>query len=94
MGRPRAQRRSRRSATPVRARREVQRHPKVGQREAAGLGRIEWARLKAAVDVPLRRGGWYRVVSLTRFEAVVSVQGQAVSVPRPYVETPRRRPRE
>jgi hypothetical protein len=52
------------------------------------LGTIEWARLKAAVDVPLRRGGWYRVVSLTRFEAVVSVQGQAVSALRPYVETP------
>jgi hypothetical protein len=50
------------------------------------LATIQWARLTTAADVPLRRGGWYRVVSVTRLEAVVSVAGQPVSVPRPRVE--------
>jgi hypothetical protein len=58
------------------------------------VGTIEWARLKASADVPLRRGGWYRVVSHTRLEAVVSVQGKPVSVPRPYVEIRATPPRE
>ncbi|HYL21287.1 MAG TPA: hypothetical protein VEU74_05985 [Gemmatimonadales bacterium] len=38
------------------------------------------------MDAPLRRGAWYRVVSLTRLEAVVEVQGKSVSVARPSVE--------
>jgi hypothetical protein len=52
------------------------------------LGTIEfWGRLTVQVDVPLRRGGWYRVVSHTALEAVVGVAGgQAVPVPRPYLE--------
>ncbi len=56
--------------------------------EVAGLGTIEfWARLAGAVDVPLRRGGWYPVVSHTALEAVLNVEGgKPVSVPRPYLE--------
>jgi hypothetical protein len=51
------------------------------------MGTMQWARLKANVDVPLRRGAWYRVVApVTRLEVVVSVQGKRVSVPRPFVE--------
>jgi hypothetical protein len=47
----------------------------------------QWARVKSAVDVPLRRGAWYRVVApVTRLEVVVSVQGKRVSVPRTAVE--------
>jgi hypothetical protein len=46
-----------------------------------------WARVNGAVDVPLRRGAWYRVVApVTRLEVVVSVQGKRVSVPRAAVE--------
>jgi hypothetical protein len=44
-----------------------------------------WAQLKSPVDVPLRRGAWYRIVSHTPVEAVVSVDGEPVSVPRPYL---------
>jgi hypothetical protein len=58
------------------------------------LGTIQWARLNATADVPLRRGGWYRVVSLTGLEAVVSVGGQPVSVPRPRVEIRTTPPRQ
>jgi hypothetical protein len=50
-------------------------------------GSIQWARVNAAVDGPLRRGAWYRVVApVTRLEVVVSVQGKRVSVPRATVE--------
>ena len=61
---------------------------------SARLGTTQWARLNTAADVPLRRGGWYRVVSLTRLEAVVSVEGQPVSVPRPRVEIRTTPPRQ
>src|SRR5260370_42506158 len=47
----------------------------------------QWARVNGAVDVPLRRGAWYRVVApVTRLEVAVSVQGKRVSVPRAAVE--------
>src|SRR5256885_5900835 len=50
-------------------------------------GETHWARLKTAVDLPLRLGAWYRVVApVTALEVVVSIQGTRVSVPRPYVE--------
>jgi hypothetical protein len=39
------------------------------------------------MEVPLRRGGWYRVSSHTAIEAVVSTEGgKTVSVPRPYLD--------
>lgn len=50
------------------------------------MGGMQWARLSTPVDCPLRRGAWYRVVSLTRLEAVVSVEGASISVARPFVE--------
>lgn len=60
-----------------------------------GVATTQWARLKTAVEVPLRRGAWYRVVApVTRLEVVVSVQGKRVSVPRPYVEIRATPPRE
>lgn len=55
---------------------------------------MQWARLQAAVECPLRRGAWYRVVSLTRLNAVVEVEGASVSVPRPFVEVRTVPPRE
>ncbi len=55
---------------------------------------MQWARLRTAVDCPLRRGAWYRVVSLTRLEAVVDVEGKSVSLARPFVELRTVPPRE
>jgi mutator protein MutT len=41
-----------------------------------------------------RRGAWYRVVTVTRLEAVVDVQGESVSVALPFVELRTVPPRE
>ena len=47
---------------------------------------LQWARLTADYDCPLRRGAWYRVVSVSQLEVVVEVHGKQVLVARPYVE--------
>ncbi len=46
------------------------------------------------MDCPLRRGAWYRVVTVTPLEAVVDVQGESVSVALPFVEIRTVPPRE
>ena len=52
-----------------------------------------WARLKTSANVPLRRGGWYRVISHTTLEAVVQIEGGTpVGVPRPYLDIRTQRP--
>ncbi len=54
----------------------------------------QWARLQADLDLGLRRGAWYRVLSVTALEAVLSVHGKPVTVPRPFLQfraTPPRR---
>ncbi len=45
-----------------------------------------WARLRADLDVPLRRGAWYEVRRLRPPEAVLDVIGERVSVPRAALE--------
>src|SRR5256714_13258408 len=45
-----------------------------------------WARLRADLDVPLRRGAWYEVRRLRPPEAVLDVIGERVSVPRAMLE--------
>ena len=45
-----------------------------------------WARLRADLDCPLRRGAWYEVRRLRPPEAVVDVIGERVSVPRSALE--------
>ena len=45
-----------------------------------------WARLRADIDRPLRRGAWYHVKKLGPREALVDVFGQAVDVPRPLLD--------
>src|SRR2546426_10940443 len=45
-----------------------------------------WARLRADLDVPLRRGAWYEVRRLRPPEAVLDVIGERVSVPRAVLE--------
>ena len=46
----------------------------------------QWARLRTALKCPLRRGAWYRVLSLTRLEVTVDVHGASVALPRSHVE--------
>jgi hypothetical protein len=55
---------------------------------------MRWLRLKTAVDCPLRRGAWYRVDSVTRLEAVVTVEGKPVLLPLASVEIRTTPPRE
>jgi hypothetical protein len=43
---------------------------------------FQWARLKADVKCPLRQGAWYRILKLTRTDAVLDVRGKPVSMPR------------
>ncbi len=47
---------------------------------------IRWARLKTTLHLPLRRGAWYRVATVTRLEAVLSVEGLPVTVPSAFLE--------
>src|SRR5438034_9505280 len=51
-----------------------------------------WARLRADYGCPLRRGAWYRVVSISPLEAVVDVDQKPVLLPREYVEIVASRP--
>ena len=55
---------------------------------------LQWARLKTAAGVPLRRGAWYRVAALTPLEAVVTVDDKSIVVPRLWVELRSALPRE
>lgn len=54
----------------------------------------QWARLRIDIDSMLRRGGWYRVLSLTAQEVTLSVNGKPIRVSRDDLEfrtTPPRR---
>ena len=46
------------------------------------LTAFQWARLKADVKSPLRRGAWYRILKLTPTDAILDVRGKPVSVRR------------
>lgn len=50
------------------------------------FGTEQWARLRSDHGVPLRRGAWYRVLSVSQFEVVVDVNRKAVLVARPFVD--------
>ncbi len=45
-----------------------------------------WARLRADIDRPLRRGAWYHVKKLGPREALLDVLGEAIDVPRPLLD--------
>ncbi|MGH7547069.1 MAG: hypothetical protein ACREMM_02690 [Gemmatimonadales bacterium] len=51
-----------------------------------------WARLRQDVQCALRRGAWYRVVSLGPDEAVLDVDNAVVRVARSHLETTDTRP--
>lgn len=46
-----------------------------------------WARLRADVSCGLRRGAWYRVIRLTKDQAVLEVTGDPARVPRRVLQT-------
>ena len=56
------------------------------RREWRRVPKRYWARLRADLDVPLRRGAWYEVRRLRPPEAVLDVLGERVSVPRAVLE--------
>ena len=45
-----------------------------------------WARVRAGMDCPLRRGAWYRVVELTTEETVLEVNRRLLRVPRTFLQ--------
>ncbi len=45
-----------------------------------------WVRLKAEGELPLRRGAWYRVVTLASQNVTVEIQRKPVAVPRVLLE--------
>src|SRR2546425_685416 len=52
-----------------------------------------WARVRAGMDCPLRRGAWYRVVELTPGETVLEVNSRLLRV-HPALPTMRRSVRD
>src|SRR5207249_5914912 len=46
----------------------------------------QWARVRGDVNIRLRRGAWYEVVSLTPEQAVVDVNEQQLSVARSFLQ--------
>src|SRR5690348_5299504 len=55
-------------------------------------GTVRWARLRRDVRSVLRRGAWYRVVSLGPEEAVLDVDNASVRVAREVLEVTETRP--
>src|SRR3989475_9472102 len=45
-----------------------------------------WARVRAGMDCPLRRGAWYRVVDLTPGDTVLEVNSRLLRVPRAFLQ--------
>src|SRR6266581_3102009 len=45
-----------------------------------------WARVRAGMDCPLRRGAWYRVVELTPEETVLEVNSRLLRIPRKFLQ--------
>jgi hypothetical protein len=45
-----------------------------------------WARVRAGMDCPLRRGAWYRVVELAPSETVLEVNSRLLRLPREFLQ--------
>src|SRR6266487_4580976 len=45
-----------------------------------------WARVRAGMDCPLRRGAWYRVLELTPVGTVLEVNSRLLRVPRTFLQ--------
>jgi hypothetical protein len=55
---------------------------------------LQWARLKNSLDVPLRRGAWYRIASISSLEVAITAYGKTVTVPRPFIDIRNTPPQE
>jgi hypothetical protein len=54
---------------------------------------MRWARLRADLKLPMRRGAWYRIQEVHSLETILEVNNASLSVPSPFlqvVETPPR----
>ncbi|HVH68125.1 MAG TPA: hypothetical protein VM716_09680 [Gemmatimonadales bacterium] len=60
------------------------RAPAAGARPGSSIQ--QWARLQADYDCSLRRGAWYRVLSVSQLEVVVEVHDKPVMIARPFLE--------
>jgi len=56
------------------------------------MSQTQWARLREDVDCGLRRGAWYRAVSIGQSEVVLDINGQHRVFPLRYVEVSATRP--
>ncbi len=55
--------------------------------ESASMPHVQyWARVRAGMDCPLRRGAWYRVVELTPEETVLEVNSRLLRIPRKFLQ--------
>jgi hypothetical protein len=54
--------------------------------KSKGSGQAQWARPRAGVNRGLRRGAWYRVITLMPHEVIVDVNHSPRSVPREAVD--------
>jgi len=45
-----------------------------------------WARLRADLNVRLRRGAWYRITQLGPLQAVLEVRGRSLEVPSAFLQ--------
>src|SRR5689334_4773228 len=66
--------------------------PKLSKESPRAPELRRWARLCVHVRTPLRRGGWYRVLSTGREEVVLEVRGSTVILSRDVVEIVDNRP--
>jgi len=52
-----------------------------------------WARLRADLNVKLRRGAWYRITRLDPLQAVLEVGGRLLEIPSAFLQVIERPPR-
>src|SRR5258708_37259068 len=52
-----------------------------------------WARLRADLNLKLRRGAWYRITRLDPLQAVLEVGGRLLEVPSAFLQVIERPPR-
>ena len=52
-----------------------------------------WARVRADLNIELRRGAWYRITQLGPLQAVVDIRGKALQVPSAFLQVVDRPPR-
>lgn len=54
----------------------------------------KWARLRADLNLRLRRGAWYRITRLDNLQAVVEVRGRPLEIPTAFLQVVDSPPRQ